>query len=170
MRLDNKELVSEIKKGKLFIFPTDAGYCMGCNALKQKAVNKLVELSNGEIELLAPSKEWVGENFRIRKSYVEQLPGPFIYVLRAKRYVKAEGGNAFKVRMPEHSFTKVVGQAKVPVAFAEIGNFTELKRIPPKIARKADFVVDAGRIERHPLSVVDFTGNIPKILLKREHI
>lgn len=157
--LHNKELVSNIKKGKIFIFPTDAGYCIGCNALKKRALAKLEQFGN--IELLAPSKAWIKDNFVIKKNYLERLHGSFIYVLKPKK--KAKLDKLHKVRLISHH---LLNEAKVPIAFAETG-VRELKNVPKEMAEMADFVINAGRLEKAVISVVDLSGKIPKIVLKR---
>ncbi len=164
--MHNSELIERIRKGALFIFPTDAGYCIGCNALRQIPLKRLKELKFGRIELLTPSKEWLKKNFIIKKAYLEILPGPFVYILKPRPSTKLKGFDEFRVRMPSHPFMKIIADAKVPVAFAEIIPVTDLKKLPHNVAASADLVIDLGILEKSLVTTIDLRGKLPKVVLE----
>ena len=59
-------LIQEILSGKIFIYPTDAIYGLGCNAENIDAVNKIKEIKQRDkdkpLSVIAPSIDWIKEN------------------------------------------------------------------------------------------------------------
>jgi len=116
-----QRIVQMIKEGAIFIYPTDTIYGIGCNALLPDAVNRIRAIkqrTDKPFSVIAPSKQWILKNFKVKKIFVDKLPGPFTYILMPKNSlpVCAEVSNigTLGVRIPDHKFTKVIQKAKVP--------------------------------------------------------
>ena len=60
------DLKSEILAGKVFIYPTDTIYGIGCNALDVEAVGRIKDIKGRDkdkpMSVIAPSIDWIKEN------------------------------------------------------------------------------------------------------------
>ena len=86
--LKEKEKYFELfKKGKVFIYPTDTIYGLGCDALNKEAVRKIIEIkerNNKPMSVIAPNKEWIKENCTIEKKankWMKKLPGKYTLIV-----------------------------------------------------------------------------------------
>ena len=89
--LKEKEKYFELfKKGKVFIYPTDTIYGLGCDALNKEAVRKIIEIkerNNKPMSVIAPNKEWIKENCTIEKKankWMKKLPGKYTLIVNLK--------------------------------------------------------------------------------------
>lgn len=175
-KLRNK-IAREIKKGKVFIYPTDTVYGLGCNAMKSSSVSRLREIKNTDhpLSIIAPSRDWIKKKFHIKhKKYLEKLPGPYTLIMEKKRQVFLFWVGTPKtlgVRIPDHPFTKVVQKSGVP--FITTSANTSGKKIPKsigdletKLKDQVDYIVDAGKLGSKPSTVIDISRKTPKTIRK----
>lgn len=158
---ESASMLKEIKKGAVFILPTDVSYCVACNALLPSAVEKVKALCPSESFVIAPSKKWIEQNFSVKKAFLDRLPGPFTYILKPKKGVKQFGASA-GVRLLKSPVMKGLEKVDAPLFCA--GSASVLKKLP---LDKADFAIDAGVIACAPPTVIDFTGRFPLIVKKQ---
>lgn len=166
-----EKAVKLIKKGAVFIYPSDTRYCLGCNALDSGAMQKLSSIKQElSLTVVAPSKKWIMANFNVKKAFLDKLPGPFTYILKAKKAVIGQSlSGTMGVILMENHFMKIISKANVPVICANVniaGNLpaVDISKIAPAITDKVDFIIDAGIIEIKPSTTIDFTGKIPSIV------
>jgi L-threonylcarbamoyladenylate synthase len=169
-----KVLVEEMRAGKIFIYPTDTIYGMGCNALKTNSVKKIkaIKKRNGKkpLSVIAPTKKWIRKHCVVRfPTYLNQIPGPYTLLLPKKNssFLHSASANAaLGVRMISHPFQKMVTQANVPFVTTSVNLTGEppvhrITNIPPSILEKVDFVLDAGILKNLPSTLIDLTGKKP---------
>lgn len=173
-----KEIVRAIKQGKIIIYPTDTIYGIGCDASNTESVMKIRMIKQRDAEkpfsIIAPSKQWIHKNFEVNNAYIQKLPGPFTFILRTKkdRLVSKQvtnNTNILGVRIPDHSFIKVIQKAETPFVTTSVNqsgepSVTDIKRIPRKIAEQADIIIDAGELSNIPSTIIDLTGKIARII------
>jgi len=177
---ENKQLIIDsIKKGFIFIYPTDTIYGIGCDATNESAVLKLRMLKeryDKPLLVVAPSKKWIYENCIVQKKfekYIEKLPGAFTFILKLKnkncinKYVNIDSDD-LGIRIPKHMITKVIQESKKPFITTSVNisgkEFAKkIQDIPEKI-KKECIIIDAGFLDGKPSSLIDLTGNMPKIL------
>lgn len=172
--LKERHIVNNIGKGKIFIYPTDTIYGLGCDATNEKAVKKVREIKQSKkpFSVIAQSKQWIYKNFDARKSYIRKLPGPFTFILKMKKRIVPEsvtGSESLGVRIPRHPFIKTIQKAKKPFITTSVnlsGNkpIIKIEEIPEEILSKVDLVIDAGTLDNSPSTIIDLTGKIARIV------
>lgn len=173
--LNKAKIVKEIRENKIFIYPTDTIYGIGCNALDDEAVKKIRDVKKTEhpFSVIAPNTNWVYKNCHANKSYIEKLPGPFTFILKIKKRPVAKSTNMGKrslgVRIPNHKFTKIIQKANVPFITTSVNEsgkeaLKDVKNIPRKFQKIVDYVVDAGTLDNKPSTIIDLTRKVAKII------
>ena len=97
------ELVDTLRKGGVVVYPTDSMYAIGCDALNNRAVERVCRIKGinpakqrlsmvcGDISQASDYARIDNNAFRLLKS---NLPGPFTFILPASTKL----ANAFKGR------------------------------------------------------------------------
>lgn len=174
--VDENDVVKDIKAGKIFIYPTDTIYGLGCNALLESSVKKIREIKQREdkpFSVIAPSKEWISENFDVEEEYINKLPGAFTLILKMKKRVVSEdvnkGLDTLGVRIPDHSFTDFVKKADVPFVTTSVNiggekPIVNIDEIPEIISDKVDIIIDNGKLNNRPSTIIDLTQEKPNYI------
>ncbi|MCR4261045.1 MAG: L-threonylcarbamoyladenylate synthase [Candidatus Colwellbacteria bacterium] len=160
---NKKEILSAIKEGKIFIYPTDTIYGLGTNALLEDSVVKIREIKKRDskpFSVIAPSKEWILENCKLEIENLEKyLPGPYTLIVETREGVVAPSvnpnGNTLGVRIPKHWFTDVVGEAGVPFVTTSVNiagdkSMEKLEDVLKEILDQVDYVVYEGEKRGEP--------------------
>lgn len=180
-KVKEKEIVKAIKKGKIIIYPTDTIYGIGCDALNTESVLKIRILKERDTDkpfsIIAQSKQWIYKQFDVNKSYIRRLPGPFTFILRTKKEKivsnhVTNNTNILAVRIPNHPFTKIIQKAKTPFITTSVNisgkpPINDIKKIPKRILKQVDIIIDAGILHSNPSTLIDLTGKIPRIIQRQ---
>ena len=184
VKVAKEELLDKIKDGSVFIHPTDTIYGLGCNAANGDAVKKIRNMKGRPatpFSVIAPSKAWIlenceAENKDLLQLWLKKLPGPYTLILRMKDkgIVSSEtnkGLGTLGVRIPDHWFSEIVREAKVPVITTsanKVGkNFmTSLDDLDPDIKMHIDFIVYEGEKEGRPSKLINLTILKPEIIVR----
>ena len=176
--INEEEIIKEMRNGKIFIYPTDTIYGLGCNALDSYAVRKIRDIKKRSLKpfsVIAPNKEWIFKNFKVlKKEHVNKLPGPFTFILERKtsnsvaREV-ALRSNSVGVRIPNCKFTEIVRRAKIPFVTTSVNisgkkYATSIKDIEREIFDRVDIIIENGVLNRRPSILLDYRESIPKIV------
>jgi L-threonylcarbamoyladenylate synthase len=159
------EIVEAIRSGKIFIYPTDTIYGIGCNALIDTSVERVRTIKNRPdnkpFSIIAPSKEWIIENCEVSQAELDKyLPGPYTLFLRKEETCQVSkfvntSDDTLGVRIPDHWFTSFVAEAGVPFVTTSVNLSGEeymkkLEDLSPEILNAVDYVVYEGEIDREP--------------------
>ncbi|MCA9459287.1 MAG: threonylcarbamoyl-AMP synthase [Nanoarchaeota archaeon] len=164
--------LSEIKCGKIFIYPTDTIYGIGCNALNSKSVSLIREIKKRDgkaFSVIAPSKNWIYENCRVlenHKNYVEKLPGKYTFIFELKfenSIAKNEvilDKKGLGVRIPDHWFSQIISKSSVPFVTSSANisgenNIIEIKKEGILLDSKIDYIIDDGKWDGKASKVID---------------
>src|SRR3989338_4503688 len=150
----NKEFLNKIKKGAVFIYPTDTIYGIGCNALNSKAVKKI---------------KWIKNNCAITKEaekWLKKLPGKYTLILKTKSKLPKEiapGANTIGVRIPKNWFSSTAKKLNIPIITTSVNIsgkkfMTSLSDLAKKIKESVDFIIYEGKKKARPSRIVDLTG------------
>lgn len=162
-----EKLIDWIKAGKLFIYPTDTIYGLGCNALNEESVSriKLIKAREKEkpLSLIAPSKEWINENLTADKIDIDKyLPGQYTLILykKDKNFLKhVSSSDTLGVRIPDNDFAKLVEKAGVPFITTSVNLSGEkpassLFEVKTEILSNVDIVLDGGILPGTPSTII----------------
>jgi L-threonylcarbamoyladenylate synthase len=168
------EMIEAIKGGKLFVYPTDTIYGIGCNAQSDDSVKKIAAAKSRDegkpMSVIAPSIDWIEQNTAATPQnmvFVKSLlPGPYTVILKAKPNAPKSVVSVDKtigVRIPFGDFTKLVRDAGVPFVTTSVNISGEepVKRIadiPDQIKAAVDIAIDDGEIDGLPSRIFDLSG------------
>ena len=164
-------IINYIKSGKVFFYPTDTQYGLGCDASNSNAVNKIrkIKVSKHPFSVVAPSKEWILENLKVmHQRYLDRLPGPYTFIFKMKRKVVCEdvAQKTLGVRIPDHPFTKLIQEAGVPFVSTSANMSGETPAwsamgIPEWIEKFVDIAIHDDILKNPPSNVIDLTKPMP---------
>jgi len=163
--MNTKLLKKEIVENKLFIYPTDTIYGIGCNALNKKAVDKIRTLKGRDtrpFSVIAPSFEWIKKNCIVDVDLKKYLPGPYTIILKKKdpTFLKwVSDKDTIGIRMPDHPFTTKIQKSNVPFITTSINysgekHSSSIDYIPRTILQEVDVVIDVGTLEGNPSTLI----------------
>ena len=169
-REDSKKtnLVKKIKQGKIFIYPTDTIYGIGCDATNKKAVAKIKKLKARDkdkpLSIIAPSKEWIKENCIVDTgTYLDKyFPGPYTLILKKKNPKFLEhvsSTDSLGIRIPDCKTCKHIQQAGVPFVTTSVNLAgkpfaTQISDISSEILDNVDEVIDIGKLSGKPSTLI----------------
>jgi L-threonylcarbamoyladenylate synthase len=174
--------ISVLKQGGLVAFPTDTVYGLGASCAIPRAVERIYEAKERSENLALPLL--LAEPSRINEvaSYVSPLawllvrkflPGALTLVLPASKSVSrviTGGGKTVAVRIPAHPLVIALIQG---VGSPIIGTSANLSDQPSaltadevysQLGDKIDLVIDGGRCLGRESTIIDVTGEVPRVL------
>jgi len=171
-RIKKAKIISDIRKGAIFIYPTDTIYGIGCNALNNDAVKKIRRIKGNferPFSVMVPDKQWIMENCEIYSSeedWFGKLPGPYTLILSLLNLhcvaPSVSDKETLGVRIPDHWCTEIARLAQVPIITTSAnlsgGMFmTSLETLHDEIRRYVDFMIDVGEIRGRPSTIVNMS-------------
>jgi len=151
-----KNMVKEILSGKIFIYPTDTIYGIGCNAENREAVERIKQIKQRDkdkpLSIIAPSKDWVKEHLQATDEELNKyLPGHYTLILKKKNSSflnHVASGETLGIRIPANEFTKQIQKSGVPFITTSVNLSGEpfalkLEDIAQEIKSKVDYVIES---------------------------
>ncbi len=174
----NKGLRESLKE-KIFIYPTDTIYGIGCNAERKDLVEKIRQIKQRPTQpfsIIAPSISWIKQNCILNensKIWLEKLPGPYTVILKI-RNKKAIAKNVsdsepLGVRIPSNWFSEIVSKLNVPIITTSVNIaghpfMTSLNNLETEIKDKVDIIINEGQKNGAPSTIIDLTKAEPEII------
>lgn len=163
-----------LRDGGVICYPTDTVYALGCDALNQRAIEKICRIKglNPDKNMLSivcsglsQASEYVridNAAYRIVKDY---LPGPFTFVLPAStRLPKVfKGRKTVGLRIPDNEIaTALAAELGNPILTASVDvydewDITNAESIAMCYESELSLVIDGGDGGLRPSTVVDLT-------------
>lgn len=175
---------SLIKKGKLFIYPTDTIYGIGCDATNTSAVRAIHALKQREkkpFSVIVPSKDWILKHCLVSfsvKKWLGKLPGKYTFILRLKNKKAVSpavhlGDYTLGVRIPKHWMRHMITAFGTPVVTTSVNItgkpfMTSVRDIPASFKKKIAFVIYEGTKKAHPSTLVDFNSGTAKVKKRKK--
>ena len=164
--IDEEEILNEITVGKIFVYPTDTIYGLGCDAENRDAVEKIKQIKqrdrNKPLSVIAPSTKWIEKNLIINTDLNKYFPGPYTIVLKKKNpdFLKhVSNTDSIGIRIPDTEFTKIIQNSGTPFITTSVNLSGEsaiesVREIPKEIEDKIDIIIDAGRLTGRPSTLI----------------
>jgi len=176
-----QKTVEVLKKGGIIIYPTDTTYGLGADINNKKAIERILQLKH---ESKFKALSFICSEFSELTDYVQIdnhafklmkrcLPGPFTFVLPAKRLVPKLMLSKQKtagIRVPDDAFCKqLVQELGHPIVSTSLPSPEgEILNDPHEIFdlyhKRVDLIIEAGFLDSEPSTVVDLTEGDPIIL------
>jgi L-threonylcarbamoyladenylate synthase len=178
-----QEAVAVLRAGRVAVLPTDTVYGLCVAAYRSEPAERLYRLKGRDplqpSALLAAELDMLLEclpELRGRAGTIARalLPGPYTLILpnpaRRYRWVTGSNPDAVGVRVPElpeptASIVRAVGVVVATSANLPGGpDPRRLEDVPGEILARAGVAVDGGETPGTPSTVIDFTGDEPRVV------
>ena len=175
--------VAALRAGKPVVLPTDTVYGLCANPYREEPVRRAYRLKGRDEQqpsaLLASDVDMLLECMPELRSRVGTLlrallPGPLTLVVPnpARRYRWLTGSNpeTIGVRVPDLPSVAAAVLSRAGAVMATSANLAgghdpaRVEDVPEAIVEGCDAVLDAGELPGVPSTVIDLTGDEPKIL------
>jgi tRNA threonylcarbamoyl adenosine modification protein (Sua5/YciO/YrdC/YwlC family) len=172
-----------LRNGGVIAYPTDSCYALGCALGAKEAMERVQALRQtrkghfftvvcrdlSEIARFAVVENW---QYRLLRSFT---PGPYVFVLRATRQVPRRLLDARRktvgIRVPDHAIVRaLLREYPEPILSTTLqlpGDdvpMTDGHEIEKRIGHAVDLVLDAGNCGIEPSTIVDLSGDAPRLL------
>jgi L-threonylcarbamoyladenylate synthase len=165
LKMQEKKLIKQILQGKIFIYPTDTIYGIGCNALNKNAVNKIrliKQRDDNPFSIIAPNINWIKKHLIINIDLEKYLPGPYTLILKKKKkdfLSHVSNTESLGIRIPDCDFTSFIQKSKTPFITTSVNisgkkPITKIKEIPKQIKDKVDIIIDIGPLTGRPSTLI----------------
>lgn len=181
-----QQVIDILNDGGVIIYPTETTYALGCNALKERAIERICRIKNIDPRLhplsiicydMSSISEYAHISTPVFKIMKRNLPGPFTFILpgttRLPKIFRGRKQKEVGIRMPDHPITsqlvKMLGgpllTASLPIGDGlEREYATNPELIEEQFGSYVDLVVDGGEGSYNESTIVDCLHEEPKII------
>ncbi len=174
--------IDMLQDGKIIVYPTDTIYGIGCDILNKKAVQTIQKIKNRKKQkplsiICADLKDisrWAMVSNWQYKVLKKHLPGPFTFILKATReapkVLQDPRRKTIGIRIPNNeicqNIVQELGNPIITTSVNESGkqNYANPDKIKRDWFGKVDLILDAGKIEGEPSTVVSLIDDQVQIL------
>lgn len=179
------EIADALRRGQVIIYPTDTLYAIGCDALNNRAVERVCQIKGinpakqrlsmvcADISQASEFARIDNEAYRILRS---NLPGPFTFILPAStRLSKAfKGRHEAGVRVPDNAIARAIAAALGnPVMSTSVGwnaadpeDLCQPEPLGLHYEGSVDIMVDGGEGSAIPSAMINITDPTSPELLR----
>ena len=172
-----------VRWGGLIAYPTDSCYALGCLAASAKAIERLRRIRGVDerhnLTLMCRDLAEVANHaivddarFRILKRVT---PGSYTFILRATRSLPRRllhpKRKTIGVRIPDHAVARaLLVELDQPMLSATLmlpddeQPLADADEIRARLEHELELVIDAGSCGREPSTLIDLTGDTPRVL------
>ena len=180
---DLQQVVDILNDGGIVVMPTDTKYALACNALKERAVERICRMKDidpkkNHLSVICYDMSTIAEYAKVDnnsfKLMKRNLPGPFTFILNATSRLPRIFRNRKEVgfRMPDNVIVREVCSllnaplmvASVPVEDDEIDYLINPELIDESIGNQVDLVIDGGFGGTQGSAIIDCTTGEPEII------
>jgi len=178
-----KQIVENLQKGGIIIYPTDTVYGLGCDILQHKAVEKIcrikkVDPKKAQLSFVCSdlshlsdfTKPFSNSIYRLLKEY---LPGPYTFILPASKMVPKilqSKKETIGLRIPANNIAMaIIKELGRPILSASlpgemVEDYTDPEIMFENYRNEVDYVIDGGIGGTVPSTIVDCTSDEPVLI------
>lgn len=180
-------IIDTLNDGGIVAYPTDTTYALGCNCLKERAVERICKLKGidpnkhylsivcEDLSNIAQYAKVDNNTFKLLK---RNLPGPFTFILNPSRTLPRIFRNRKQVgiRVPDHPIAQLLCHSlEIPLLSTTIpveeGDEPEYLSDPELIYERwgndIDIVIDGGYCSAEPSTIVDCTTGEEPVIVRQ---
>lgn len=180
---DIQQVVDVLNDGGIIIMPTDTKYALACNALKERAVERVCRLKDidprkNHLSVICYDMSTISEYAKVDnnsfKLMKRNLPGPFTFILNATSRLPRIFRNRKEVgfRMPDNAIVREICSvldaplmvASVPFSEDEEDYLINPELMDERLGNQVDIVIDGGFGDTVGSAVIDCTTDEPEVL------
>jgi len=170
-----------VRHGGVIAYPTDSCYALGCDRASAKGLERLrrmraiderhhLTLMCRDLSEMAKYAMVDDAQFKLMKS---ATPGSYTFILRARREVprRLTRKKTIGVRVPAHPVAHALlvelDQPMLSTTLLLPGDETpisEAEAVRARLEHEVDLVIDAGPCGVEPSTVIDLSGDAPRVL------
>ena len=169
-------VVKELKDGGIIIYPTDTLYAIACDALNNRAVERICKIKDidpgrSTLSIVCSDISQAADYARIDnvafKMLKEYLPGPYTFLLPSSTTLPKvfKGRKTVGIRIPDNAIAIALATAlgnPLMTTSVEVDDDAPYESVMPesiamKYGDKVDIIIDAGEGDVVPSTVIDIT-------------
>lgn len=178
-----RQAVDIVEKGGLIVYPTDSGYALGCQLGNHEALTRIRELrqldKKHNMTLLCRDLSNLGLYAKANKAIFRLLkaltPGAYTFILPSTKLIPRlmvhPQRKTLGLRVPDHPITLSLLEAlEAPLMSTTLSladaslPLTQPEAIRDILGSRVDLIIDGGPCDPEPTTIIDLTGDTPKIL------
>lgn len=171
-----QKAVAVIQKGGVVLFPTDTVYGLAADPYNTEAIARLYRLKQRSqhkaMSCIFPNikqiEQWAFVDARTRAVLEKYLPGPFTFILKARKSYPL-GGDTVGARIPKHPVTAWLARAlgnPYTATSANVSGASPLQSVTG-LSFVVDYSIDGGDLlPALPSTVVDLTQT-PSVIVRQ---
>jgi tRNA threonylcarbamoyl adenosine modification protein (Sua5/YciO/YrdC/YwlC family) len=178
------QAVDALRAGQIILYPTDTVYALACDALNQRAIERLCRLKGinpdkQELSVVCADISQAADYARIDnnafRTLKEYLPGPFTFILPASTKLPKvfKGRKTVGIRVPDNAIARAIAEAlgnPVLTSSASVDDDDDLPYVEPIAMHYGDAIalaIDGGEGGTIPSTVVDLTDSATPVVIRR---
>ncbi len=178
-----RKVIEVLQSGAIIGYPTDTIYGVGCDLFNPDAIRKIYRLkgTDGKKPLsficsdLKDISRFAHVSNYAYKMMKRLLPGPYTFILEATKLVPKTAMTKQKtvgIRIPDNRIClRLVKELGHPIISTSVNKpdetlFNDPAEIEERFGKRLDLVIDGGVIASEHSSIVDLTGESPKVIRK----
>lgn len=178
-----RKAVFAIQNGGIVVYPTDSGYALGCHLGDAQALNRIRQIrqldKHHSMTLVCANLSFIDTYAKVNQVILRLLkaytPGSYTFILQATKEVPKKmlhpNRQTLGLRVPDHAIAlgllEALGEPLMSISLALPGinvPLSEPKAIYDLLGDKVDLIIDGGNCSCDPTTIVDLTGDFPRIL------
>ena len=176
-----RKVAETLKEGGVIAYPTDTIYGLGCDLYQKDAIKRVHHLKkhskNKRLSIICADLREISNYahvpdyaYRIMRTFI---PGPYTFILEATKLVPKimlTNQKTVGIRVPDNNISLALVRAlEHPIITTSVTKpdeslYSDPEEIDQRFGKALDIVIDGGIIAAEHSSIIDFTGDYPRVL------